>query len=77
MTSHPAIGLIGLGLMGSALADRFLAAVQPVVGWDIDAGRRAVLRERGGDLKEGALIVVRGQQLLRDGQKVRIKDISK
>lgn len=50
MTSHPAIGLIGLGLMGSALADRFLAAGQPVVGWDIDAGRRAVLRERGGDL---------------------------
>ena len=50
MTSRPAIGLIGLGLMGSALADRFLAAGQPVIGWDIDAERRAALRERGGDL---------------------------
>ena len=50
MTSRPAIGMIGLGLMASALADRFLAAGQPVIGWDIDAERRAALRERGGDL---------------------------
>ena len=42
--------MIGLGLMGSALADRFLAAGQPVIGWDIDAERRAALRERRGDL---------------------------
>lgn len=50
MTSRPSIGLVGLGLMGSALADRFLAAGQPVVGWDIDAERRAVLREHGGNV---------------------------
>jgi RND family efflux transporter MFP subunit len=29
------------------------------------------------DLQEGALIAVRGQHLLRDGQKVRVRDISK
>ena len=56
MTTHPAIGLVGLGLMGSALADRLLAAGQPVLGWDTDAERRTALHERGGgvarDLQE-------------------------
>jgi 3-hydroxyisobutyrate dehydrogenase-like beta-hydroxyacid dehydrogenase len=42
------VGLIGLGLVGSALAERLLAAGQRVVGWDIDPGRVAALRERGG-----------------------------
>ena len=46
----PAIGLIGLGLVGSALADRLLAGGQRVAGWDIDAGRRAALGDRGGEI---------------------------
>lgn len=46
--SRPAVGLIGLGLMGSALAERLAAAGQRVIGWDIEAGRRAAFRERGG-----------------------------
>ena len=46
----PAIGLIGLGLVGSALADRLLGGGLPVLGWDIDAGRRTALRERGGEV---------------------------
>ena len=50
MTRYPAVGLIGLGLMGSALADRLLGAGQGVIGWDIDAERRAALRGRGGDV---------------------------
>ena len=54
MTERPAVGLIGLGLMGSALADRLLGAGQCVIGWDIDAGRRSVLRERGGDAARDA-----------------------
>ena len=54
MTSPPAIGLIGLGLMGSALADRCLADGQPVIGWDIDAERRTALRERGGAVARDA-----------------------
>lgn len=33
--------------------------------------------EKGQEVKEGALIVVRGQSLLRDGQKVRIRDLTK
>jgi 3-hydroxyisobutyrate dehydrogenase-like beta-hydroxyacid dehydrogenase len=47
MVMPPAIGLIGIGLVGSALAERLLGAGQPVVGWDIDPGRRAAGRERG------------------------------
>ena len=48
------MGLIGLGLMGSALADRLLGAGQRVIGWDIDADRRTALRERGGDVARDA-----------------------
>ena len=33
------IGVIGLGLMGSALAERLLGAGHRVMGWDIDPGR--------------------------------------
>ncbi len=44
------VGLIGLGLVGSALAERLLAAGHRVVGWDIDPGRMAALRANGGDV---------------------------
>jgi len=44
------VGLIGLGLVGSALAERLLAAGQRVVGWDIDPGRVAALGTSGGDV---------------------------
>jgi 3-hydroxyisobutyrate dehydrogenase-like beta-hydroxyacid dehydrogenase len=47
-TQSPAVGLIGLGLMGSALAERLLGAGQRVLGWDIDPGRVAALRQSGG-----------------------------
>jgi RND family efflux transporter MFP subunit len=33
--------------------------------------------DKGQDVKEGTLIVVRGQSLLRDGQKVRVRDLTK
>ena len=46
----PTIGLIGLGLVGSALADRLLGGGQHVIGWDIDSERRTALRERGGEV---------------------------
>lgn len=42
------IGLIGLGLMGSALAQRLLGAGFPVVGFDLDPARRQTLDETGG-----------------------------
>jgi 3-hydroxyisobutyrate dehydrogenase-like beta-hydroxyacid dehydrogenase len=50
----PAVGLIGLGLMGNALADRLLAAGKRVVGWDINPERVAALREKGGEVAGGA-----------------------
>ena len=46
----PAVGLIGLGLVGSALADRLLSGGQHVIGWDIDSERRTALRARGGEV---------------------------
>ena len=42
------IGLIGLGLMGSAIAERLRAAGYPVLGWDIAAPARSHLRTLGG-----------------------------
>ncbi len=42
-----AIGLIGLGLVGSALAERLLRGGQRVLGWDIDPGRVTALRQNG------------------------------
>lgn len=42
-----AVGLIGLGLVGSALAERLLAAGFGVRGWDTDAARRNALAARG------------------------------
>jgi 3-hydroxyisobutyrate dehydrogenase-like beta-hydroxyacid dehydrogenase len=54
MTRQRETGLIGLGLLGSALADRLLGAGQPVMGWDIDADCRAALRGRGGGVARDA-----------------------
>jgi len=42
------IGLIGIGLVGTALAERFLEAGRPVVGYDVSADRCAHLRDLGG-----------------------------
>jgi 3-hydroxyisobutyrate dehydrogenase len=43
------VGLVGIGLMGSALARRLLDAGYQVIGFDIDAARRDALREMGGE----------------------------
>lgn len=42
------IGLIGLGLMGSAIATRLRAAGFSVIGWDISAPARTHFRRLGG-----------------------------
>jgi 3-hydroxyisobutyrate dehydrogenase-like beta-hydroxyacid dehydrogenase len=42
------VGLIGLGLLGSAIAERLLATGQSVVGFDLDPVRRADLVRAGG-----------------------------
>lgn len=42
------VGMIGIGLLGSALAERFVGAGFAVIGWDQDPRRRAGLTELGG-----------------------------
>lgn len=42
------VGMIGLGLLGTALAERFQRAGFTVVGFDIDPQRCQMLSERGG-----------------------------
>jgi len=47
-TTNEVIGMIGLGLVGSALAERLLARGYGVVGYDIDPQKCQALVERGG-----------------------------
>jgi 3-hydroxyisobutyrate dehydrogenase-like beta-hydroxyacid dehydrogenase len=44
---HDPLGLIGLGLLGSALAERFLAAGHTVCGYDIASDRRDQFQRLG------------------------------
>jgi 3-hydroxyisobutyrate dehydrogenase-like beta-hydroxyacid dehydrogenase len=50
-------GLIGSGLLGSALAERFLAAGGEVLGFDVDPARRAALAALGGRAIDSAAAV--------------------
>ena len=47
------VGVIGLGIMGSAIASNLLKAGFPVIGTDIVAERRTQLAEAGGVACEG------------------------
>jgi len=42
------VGFVGLGVMGGAMSSHLLAAGTPVVGFDLDQGRLAEHRARGG-----------------------------
>src|SRR6185295_8927577 len=48
-SKHKTLGLVGLGLMGSALAERFLRAGYRVVGFDVNPGRRRAFKRVGGE----------------------------
>ena len=48
------LGLIGLGLLGGALAERALAGGVAVVGFDLDASRRASCEQSGGQVAASA-----------------------
>lgn len=48
------IGIVGLGVMGSAMSGHLVAAGFGVVGFDIDADRVAALVVRGGEAAESA-----------------------
>lgn len=48
MTAHTAVGLVGIGLLGQALARRLLGAGFEVVGFDVDPAKTAALAALGG-----------------------------
>lgn len=48
------IGLIGLGLLGSAIAERLLGAGWTVTGFDLDASKRDALSKLGGEAAPSA-----------------------
>jgi 2-hydroxy-3-oxopropionate reductase len=48
MAGTGSVGLIGVGLMGMACAQRLLAAGLPVIGYDVDGGKLAALEALGG-----------------------------
>jgi 3-hydroxyisobutyrate dehydrogenase-like beta-hydroxyacid dehydrogenase len=52
--------MVGLGLLGTALVERFLRAGYPVLGFDIDPGRRQFLADLGGSPAGSAAEVARG-----------------
>jgi 3-hydroxyisobutyrate dehydrogenase len=56
---QPLVGVIGLGLMGQALAERLFQAGFGVVGFDIDPAKAAWLAERGGQAAESIAEVAR------------------
>lgn len=63
--SKPCIGIIGLGIMGSAMARALLAAGYPVLGFDIDPARGRALRRAGGTPLPGpAAIAERADALI-------------
>jgi 3-hydroxyisobutyrate dehydrogenase-like beta-hydroxyacid dehydrogenase len=51
------VGLIGVGLVGSALAEHLLAHAYPVVGYDLDASRLGWLRDQGGQTADSPAAV--------------------
>ena len=48
MAAAKPIGIVGLGLMGAALAERLTGAGHAVLGFDIDPGRGAAFGTSGG-----------------------------
>lgn len=54
MQADAPIGLVGLGLMGTALAARLIEAGLPVIGFDIDHARCDALSAMGGEVVSSA-----------------------
>ncbi len=48
MQPNTPVGIIGLGLMGTALSERLIEADVPLIGFDIEPARRANLKAAGG-----------------------------
>jgi 3-hydroxyisobutyrate dehydrogenase-like beta-hydroxyacid dehydrogenase len=63
-STHPPVGLIGIGLIGTALAERLLKNGYPVVGWDLDPARGECLRHLGGTPVSSAADILARCQLV-------------
>src|SRR5262245_17410647 len=65
MSTQSPVGIIGLGLMGQALAERLFRAGFGVIGYDIEPPKGAWLAERGGQVAESvAEVAGRGDPIL-------------
>lgn len=60
----PHAGVVGLGLMGSAMSTHLLAADYVVLGYDIDADRRQEHTERGGSIAVSSAEVSRHASII-------------
>ena len=61
MTAHErkaAVGIIGLGFVGTAVAERLNAAGYDVVGYDVNAGKRDRFAARGGGYLKPSIVEV-------------------
>jgi 6-phosphogluconate dehydrogenase (decarboxylating) len=57
------VGLLGVGLMGSAMARRLLEQGISVITWDLDSDRVRALEARGGELaRQRSIPQVRGEE---------------
>jgi putative dehydrogenase len=57
-------GVIGVGIMGSAIARNLIAAGLPVIGFDIAAERREALAAMGGEAARSAAEVAAGADII-------------
>jgi L-threonate 2-dehydrogenase len=62
MTAKKTVGLIGLGIMGGAIAPNLIAAGFHVTGFDVDPARRAALQNQGVEIAESAEAVACGAE---------------
>src|SRR3954469_9277554 len=60
MNANARVGMLGVGLMGSAMAHRLLDRGIAVIEWDRDAEALRALEARGGESAEGPGAVVSG-----------------
>ena len=58
------VGLLGVGLMGSAMARRLLEQEIAVIAWDLDSDRVGALAGRGAEAADGPGDVVRGADVV-------------
>lgn len=57
-TGKPRVGMLGLGLMGSAMGRRMLEQGLDVIAWDRDSEHLHVLEQAGGEAADSAAAVV-------------------